>query len=416
MKRLLACSLLAALLVSPVEARQKTVASAESNPVFDQIDETMRELSRITGFKVRRRVAHDTIDRDGLKEFLEQRIEKEVKPEEIRIEEMLLKKFGFVPPDFDLKKTTIDLYTEQAAAFYDFRKRRLYLLDSADRALQQAALVHELAHALADQHFRLEKYLDGAGHNDDGALARMAVMEGQATWLMAESYAQATGQSLRSSPELVDLMSMMIAGSTGQFPVFDSVPLYLRESLMFPYVSGMKFQHAVLGALDQKAFGEVFRRPPSTTQQVLHPEKYLSPIKTRPPKVPRLVRERAYRKVAEGTVGEFDYAVLLRQYVSEDAARRLAPAWRAGTYRLLEHKKDKRTVLLQASVWDSPAAAEEFFRLYLTILEGKWDTMELIEEAESRLAGRGDDGYFLLRLSGSHVYSVEGMSDAGEVR
>ena len=117
MKRLLACSLLIALLVSPVEARQRTVASAESSPVFDQIDETMRELSRITGFKVRRRVAHDTIDRDGLKEFLEQRIDKEVKPEEIRIEEMLLKKFGFVPQEFDLKKTTIDLYTEQAAAF-----------------------------------------------------------------------------------------------------------------------------------------------------------------------------------------------------------------------------------------------------------------------------------------------------------
>ena len=50
------------------------------------------------------------------------------------------------------------------------------------------------------------------------------------------------------------------------------------------------------------------------------------------------------------------------------------------------------------------------------ILERKWDTMDLIEETESRLAGRGDDGYFLLRLSGSHVDSIEGISDTGEAK
>ena len=61
--------------------------------------------------------------RDKVKEFLEKRMKEAASPEEIRVEELTLKKFGLVPQDFDLAKNTVDLLTEQAAAFYDFHKR-----------------------------------------------------------------------------------------------------------------------------------------------------------------------------------------------------------------------------------------------------------------------------------------------------
>ena len=54
-----------------------------------------------------------------------------MKPAELRTEELTLKKFGFVPQDFDLKKTTIDLLTEQTAAFYDFHRKKLYITEWA---------------------------------------------------------------------------------------------------------------------------------------------------------------------------------------------------------------------------------------------------------------------------------------------
>jgi hypothetical protein len=116
-------------------------------------------------------VQYDTIDKTHLKQFLEDRIREEVKPEEIRSEELALKKFGFVPQDFDLKKTTVDLMTEQAAAFYDYRKKKLFLLDDSATPEQNTVLAHELAHALADQHFHLERYLRH-GKSDDSSLAR----------------------------------------------------------------------------------------------------------------------------------------------------------------------------------------------------------------------------------------------------
>jgi hypothetical protein len=391
-------------------------AATADHPLFARIEEVTARLSEITGLEVRRRVPYAMIDRKDLRRFLERRIQEEIKPEEIRIEETLLKKFGLVPPDFDLKKTTIELYTEQAAAFYDFKRKKLFVLESADTALQEAALAHELAHGLADQHFRLARFLDRAGNNDDGALARMAVMEGQASWLMAEMMARATGQSLRTSPELVDIMSRMIGAGGPEAPVYDNAPLYIRESLIFPYTAGMKFQQAVLEKLGRRGFLEVFRRPPASTQQVLHPEKYLNGAGAQPVRLPEWHGRRQYRTLAEGSVGEFDYAVLLRQYLNEEAARRIAPAWRAGRYRLLERKQGGRTVLIQASRWETEEKAREFFAAYRKVLAAKWKAMELTAEEAERLAGRGDDGYFWLRREGLCVYSIEGLAAPDEGR
>lgn len=401
MKRLgLAGLLLAALAAAAAEAR---------HPLFEQIDAVTRTLSEITGFEVRRTVPYAMISRKELKAFLERRIHEEVKPEEIRIEEMLLKKFGLVPADFDLKNTTIELYTEQAAAFYDFKRRKLFILESDDVALQQAALVHELAHALADQHVRLSKFLERAGANDDGALARLAVMEGQASYLMAELMARNLGRSLENSPELVGLMSRMIGAAPGDSPVYEKAPLYIRESLLFPYTAGMRFQHAVIQKKGREGFREVFRRPPESTQQVLHPEKYLEGRSAARLNPPELAARRSYRRLAEGTVGEFDYAVLLRQYAGEEAAQRIAPAWRGGAYRLLEHRRDRRTVLVQVSLWETEEKAGEFLEAYRKVLQGKWKRFELSEEAPRRLGGRGDDGFFLLRRDGPYVYCFEGL-------
>jgi hypothetical protein len=201
------------------------------------------------------------MNRDQVKAFLEQRIREEIRPEEIRAEEILLKKLGFLPENFDLKKTMLDLLSEQAAAFYDYRKKRLFVVESAGGEIQHSVLVHEIAHALADQHFDLARFIRRVRQSDDAALARLAVMEGQATWLMAEYLTRRTGQSLKDSPVLVRMMSRAAELSAGQFPVYDNAPLYLRETLMFPYSQGMLFQHAVFDKVGQAAFAEVFRRP-----------------------------------------------------------------------------------------------------------------------------------------------------------
>jgi len=391
-----------------------TAVCAPPDSLAGDIDSALADLAKMTGLKPQRRVAWERIDRAQVRRYLEERVNESVKPEEIRAEEIALKKFGFAPPDFDLKKTMVDLLSEQAAAFYDYQKKKLFLVESPSGPMEQTALVHELAHALADQHFHLKKYIGRAAGNDDGSLARMAVMEGQATWLMSEYLTQRTGQSLRDSPLLLKLMSRASEMVGGQYPVFDRAPLYLRETLLFPYIQGMLFQNAVLEKLDKAGFAEVFRRPPASTQQILHPEKYFANVQPVHPRLPELAAPRAWRLFTDGEFGELDHAILIRQYIGQAESAELAPHWRGGAFRLLESKMDRRLALVYASEWATPEAAQQFFRLYQRVLRGKWKKFEIDSESAGAVAGRGDDGYFLLQRQGGRVSSLEGLKSQAD--
>jgi hypothetical protein len=376
------------------------------SPLFDEIDEIMAQLTKITGWKAPKKVDSDTITKGALKGFLEDRMKEIVKPEEIRAEETALKKLGLVKDDFDLKKTTVDLLAEQAAAFYDYRKKKLFVLDTNATITQKPVLVHELAHALADVHVNLEKYIF-KGKSDDAALARQAVMEGQATWLMSEYLMARMGTSLRNAPEMAEAMNRMTGSSSGMFPVFDSSPLYLRESLMFPYTKGFLFQQAVIVKMGQAGFTEVFKNPPASTQQIIHPEKYFSKLQPAKPALPKF-DVKGYEDLVDGQLGEFDHDILFRQYGAENDGN-FAQKWRGSQFRVLENKKAKTTALLYVSEWLDELGAKEAFRLYQRVLKGKWKKFEIKSESETAIDGIGDDGAFKLRLEGTRVSSVEGL-------
>jgi hypothetical protein len=208
------------------------------------------------------------------------------------------------------------------------------------------------------------------------------------------------------------MMARSTEVSAGQFPVFDRAPLYLRETLVFPYTQGMRFQHAVIEKLDKSAFAEVFRRPPASTQHILHPEKYLDGIKPAAIELPKPEGVRGYKEFVEGELGELDHAILLRQYAGEKESDALAPQWRGGRYSVRENRKEKRTILLYASLWDTPESARRFFELYRKVLAGKWTSLEINSDTPNALAGRSDDGYFRVALQGERVTSIEGLPAA----
>ncbi|MCS7315504.1 MAG: MFS transporter [Bryobacterales bacterium] len=390
---------MAALAASPLPAL---------NADAPAVREIVRELESISGLRQRRPIRLQTIEREHVKAFLEERMRTELRPEEIRAEEILLKKLGFLPPEFDLRRTMLELLSEQASAFYDYRSKRLYLIEGAGGELQHSALVHEVAHALADQSFDLGRFIRRARQSDDAALARMAVMEGQATWLMSEYLTRRTGQSLGDSPVLVRMMSRAAELSAGQFPVYESVPLYLRETLIFPYSRGMVFQHAIIEKFGSAAFARVFVRPPESTRHVLHPETYLSGERPETPKLPRLRLPRGYRLLIEGTLGELDHLLLLKQYGSAAEAEQVASGWRGGYYCVWEQKRGGRTLLVHASCWATPEAARRWYDAYQRVLRGKWKRFIPTAQGPAQVCGEGDDGHFLVRVDGRAFLAAEG--------
>jgi len=391
-------------------------AAAQSDPAAQKLcaeaNGIAKDLTAISGLELRHPVPCDFITKAKINEFLKKRVKEVAKPEEIRAEELTLKKFGLVPADFDLAKNTVDLLTEQAAAFYDYDKKKLFITESTPSETQEPVLAHELSHALADQNFNLAKFIRQGRKSDDGATARMAVMEGQATWLMSEFLARKMGQSLKSSPELVAMMSGMSESSNGQFPVFESAPLYERLTLVFPYTKGMLFQNAVFQRDGQAGFGEVFRKPPVSTQQILHPDKYFNNVKPTDPDLPDAHLPRGYKALVGGSLGELEHSILLEQFLSKDKAAELAPHWRGSNFELQENKKAARVVLLYSSEWDNDDAASQYFAAYRIMMQKKWKTMSVASESADAVTGTGDDGRFELRRKGALVTSVEGLEPA----
>ncbi|HLK21858.1 MAG TPA: hypothetical protein VKT81_23075 [Bryobacteraceae bacterium] len=384
--------------------------AADPAPFFAEIGKIEAGLAEITGLHFTHPVPYGVLNKDQLRAFLEQRIKKTLKPDDIRAEELTLKMLGLIPPDFDLRQNTVDLLTEQAAAFYDYNKKKLFVLEGSGGGLEErTALVHELAHALADQHFHLGKYIQEGARSDDGSTARLAVMEGQATWLMTAYLAKQDGEPAEVPDRALELMTESIQSSARDYPVFSKAPRYIRESLVFPYAAGMLFQNAVFRKQGRDSFSEVFTHPPLSTQQIMHPDLYLEHHAPQNPPVPKPPDHRAFRTLAEGNLGEFDYKVLLTEYTSEEQAKSTAAHLAGSSYALLEHKHEKYPVLVYASTWDSPKSAQEYFDLYAKILHGKWKTIEMQSETSMELSGHADQGYFRTWRDGQTVNHIEGL-------
>jgi hypothetical protein len=387
-------------------------SSAQAKALCAEVPVIAEELTEISGMKLRHPVPCDFITKEEINQFLNKRVKEASKPGEIRAEELTLKKFGLVPPDFDLAKNTIDLLTEQAAAFYDYDKKKLFITESPSTESQSPVLAHELSHAIADQNYNLGKYTRQGRDSDDGSTARLAVMEGQATWLMSEYLARKNGQTLKNSPELVKAMSNLNDSSDEKYPVYDKQPLYLRQTLVFPYTKGMLFQDAVFQRDGRSGFEAVFHHPPISSQQIMHPDKYFGGVKPSEPTVPDPHLPHGYKSLVGGSLGELEHQILLEQYAGKSRAAELAPHWRGCQFELRENKKEARVVLLYAVEWDNESSAREYFTAYRAILKKKWKKMTVSSETAETVTGAGDDGRFELRRNGAIVTSVEGLPPA----
>jgi hypothetical protein len=397
-----------AIIVVLAGAWQKPrIAPTPKLPTAEEINVVLKELSDITGFRVKKQLPFALITRDQVNQYLKEQIQQSVKPDEIRAEEATLKKFGFAPADFDLKQTTIDLLTEQAAAFYDFKRKKLFISDWATVNMRDVALIHELAHALADQNFPIQKFTNKGPDNSESSLAREAVVEGQASWLMLEVGARRIGKTLADPQTAREFLETGSDSEQSEYPVFNKAPLYLRRTLMFPYDEGEKFQQAVFLRDGKPAFGRVFRDPPISTTQIEHPDRYFEHTPLASPDLPKPIKHA--KPFVGGAMGELETRILLEQYVSTGAAEALGPKLKGADYRLDETKPTHRMTLVYASEWSDEDAASQYFEAYRKVLRGKWKNVEVTAESPDRFSGKSEDGYFAVTRDGTTVLSKEGF-------
>jgi hypothetical protein len=405
LRRLLAASVALSLCcVAP-----RAAGSKQHDPVFAQINSIVKTLSEISGFSETHPVPYGRMTKRQLRSFLSKRIKKTLRPEEMYADELSLKMFGLVPQNFNLRQSTIDLLTEQAAAFYDYDEKKLFLLEGASVDEETTTLAHELAHALADQHFDLNRFMETGPSNDDEDLAHSAVVEGQASWLMIAYGLKQAGQPAVPTEQALQAIVDSDSSFGSDYPVLKNAPLYIQQSLLFPYSEGTRFFDSVYKKMGRRAFSAVFTDPPSDSSQIIHPDRYFAHQRAVTPKLPSIVERKGTKEIAEGSVGEFDHEILLRQYLGDESAKDLAPRLLGGQFRIVRDGKDP--ILLYASRWDSATSAGQYFIAYQKVLRRKWRTCDASVSTATVFAGVGDNGRFVMRVSGDTVSSTEGIPD-----
>jgi len=255
----------------------------------------------------------------------------------------------------------------QLIAFYDTAEAQIFVSTSGrDSDPPDFSLVHQYAHALINQHFNLIALTSDAP-NMDAAQARDALFEGDATSVLAihrfGDVAQADLDALATHLYEVELTD------------YEGLPLSrdMRDLYAFPYREGARFVRALLDAGWWPAVNAAYLDPPVSTEQILHPEKYIET----PRDMPRTVfltdlgedLGEGWRLVGQYVLGELVLRVHLDKYLPDTLEAHAAAAGWDGDLAVIWQDLDGREVLVMRSTWDNMIEADEFVRGYTTLID-----------------------------------------------
>lgn len=413
------------------------ITPQQAQELFRSVDQILAFASRDSGLPIRHTVKRALVSRDQAMKYIEGRMGNDQDAQRLQRSALVLKKFGLLPRDFDLQTFLLSLLNEQVAGYYDPKAKTVNLLDWVDADVQKPVLAHELTHALQDQHLNLDHWLkDGPRsekknsdvHDDEAIAARQAVSEGQAMVVLTDYELEPLGKTILDAP---DIVAAMKAGVTSGSPIFESAPLYIKDSLAFPYTYGLDFERTILQKKGKgAAFTDVLQHPPLNTREVMQPAVYLAGdhlVPLHPPKLDKILGK-GWQKVDVGAVGEFDISVMVEQYASEQLARQVWPQWRGGYYYAARQKNSPadNLSLLYLSQWAVPEQATKFAGIYAQSLKKKYKQVEPVGGSPAPRASTGvqvsiadataqwntEDGPVFVEPHGNYVLVMEGFDAA----
>ncbi len=335
----------------------KVQALAANKAVREEIE---RQVVAIRGLEFKQPVDYAVMNRKEIKQTIAGKLGEVFSEQEFTDMTAGLAAVGLLPEGFPLREKYIELLGEQVAAFYDQHAHKLVMYEDAslENAQNRVVLAHELMHALADQHFGLKKLPLEIKTNDDRAAAASALVEGEATLVMSEYMLKNMSKQM--------LKDSVVGSLTQNMKQLETAPRYLREMLVFPYLRGQEFCATLFGTGEYEAVSKAYDRPPSSTAQILHPEKFLANPREEPLEIvwPGL-EVLGERPIADNVVGEFAMRILFAEWLDAGTGEKAAAGWRGDRY--LYYRGGK--ALIWKTVWSSAQEAAEFFAAEKQLLE-----------------------------------------------
>src|SRR5216684_4552803 len=399
---------------------QTKITPQQAEQLFRDVDTILDFASKDSSLPIKHGVKRRLTSREEVVSYLKKNMAEDKDVQRLRRTELVLKKFGLLPKDFDLQTFLVSLLEEQVAGYYDSKTKTVNLLDWVLPDLQRPVLAHELTHALQDQSFGLDKWLKKGTEDldtkknltpdditkDENSEARQAVVEGQAMVVLVDYMLAPMHRTVADSPEMVDLMNEDMRSGTPDSVQYKNAPIFMKEALTFPYRYGVEFEAALLRAQGKaKAFVSTFENPPRTSREIMQPETYLSGEHLAPLPLPDFKQIfKDYDRFDVGAIGEFDVAVLAEQYAGEDVAHNIYPNWRGGYYYSVHPKGNSSTALglVFVSKWASSKAAAQFAAIYARGMQQRYKKVEAPPDSTlpANLKTLGS-------LSGDHSWATE---------
>jgi hypothetical protein len=308
-------------------------------------------------------------DQKAVQAFIEGTIKRDLAPHKLEMEQRAYRAIGMIPDDYDYARNLVQFLVSQLGGYYDPREKRFVMAAWLPSITQETVAVHELTHALQDQHYALEKFLDPKSENSDESLAHAALIEGDATAVMLDNERQQRGlPGLRTEKNLDSIILQQVLGISLGGP--GGVPDSLKAILVFPYTSGLRFVHAILRQGGYRSLDAVYRAPPSSSREILHPEEFLAhSVRLKIPSLQEVPDVTATRTPEYSDVlGEFSISSLFSNSAKTRASGvRAAVGW-LGDRIAIFPKENGSQEIVWITRWQSEEDAKEFYDTYQSFI------------------------------------------------
>lgn len=340
----------------PQSAPASPAATQDAAAIYSVIRD---QIAAIRGLQPTADVEPVTIDETQLLVNLEAEIDAQQSPEEMALSEDLLGTLGLIPEGSSIRELTLDLLAGQVAGYYSPNRDELFVVSRTGDTVgpvERATYAHEFTHQLQDQAFDLDALDTTAVDQSDRALAQLALIEGDASWAQTAWMTQNL-----TSAELGELLQAALDPEA--LAALRNAPAYLRETSLFPYQDGLTLVQRLVADGEYAAVDAAFDDPPESTEQVLHPNKYVereAPVDVRIPGGIAGHVGAGWSEAVRDTLGELVLRIWLTEHnVGAAEARAAAEGW-GGDRLVLLRSDDGSLAIGLKTTWDTAADAAEF--------------------------------------------------------
>lgn len=418
---------------APTRERPQSIADeAARKAILDVIDELRPLAAEIRGLPWKYEVPADVISRTEMRKDFERSVKEELKPHLYERDLKVARRLGLLGDDEDPIAMTLQFMERGVAGYYDPKRRHFYVIEGLSADAQRPTILHELVHALEDQHHDLRAQVDRYEENGDALFAMKCVQEGSAEVArrIYESRfpeaARASQAEQAKSPDREATLKAVL-----------SVPAVLVVGTMLHYQTGPAFVGRFVRDGDYPSRMEaLYKEGPTTQEQVLRPSRWVGEHKDLPRRIELPGLEPALGEGWKGLkatpVGELDLALWLDRWLGgtkgrltvellsqgrywSKAAGVAAEGWDGGWLQVVEHEGAPKAVSAVFAFDTAKDAQEAAKALHLAIEQQHAATVTkgafgpVADGAGARASWTSSYGAGRVEVAGDVVWLLDGV-------